>query len=861
MTPRQKNRNKTPTRRRRTAKKPAEVRGYGHSSTDRANIPTEQTSKFMDDKDRKPVLYQPPIRSRDGPVLSWDRDPDLDRPTTHATPLYIREKIHPSAFAESLSAQSAQTSLFDHYDDLPPKAAYEWYKHRGNWQNRIVYGESRHVVASLLRREAMQGKIQMIYFDPPYGIKFRSNMQANSRNRNVKDKIADQPNDPLCLKVFRDSYRNGVHSYLDNIHNIATHCRELLSVSGSLFMQIGSENLHRVALVLDEAFGSDNRVATISFAKSGSSSTDKLPLISNYILWYAKDKNQMKYYQLYERLDSRKEILDHMSYASKLELGPDERKNLTALQKQAPDLHIPEGGRVYSRMPLTSQHTSTTGRSEPYTYKGKEFPCPSNSQWSVSHAGLDRLAQLDRIDGDGSSLRWKLYEDEVLGRKINNMWNRPMSPSDPHYVVETSGDAIERCILMTTDPGDLVFDPTCGSGTTAYAAEKWGRRWITCDSSLVAVNLARQRLATGIFAYHVLQDSPEGAKQERAFGGEGVAGPDYGHDPALGFVYERKAKLSAATLAYDLTPETELFVNQPVKGPEIRVSSPFTVESHSPYRYIDPESALAEPEHESEKPYRRAVVNALEVSGIVAGQERITVEDIEDYANDRSLITHTALVAEEKAALFVAPGDCTVPTELIDQVAEEAARIRGAKKLLVLAFAFEAGVRSGEMEKRGKLEIIKAQTNQDLRIGNLKDTDSDRAFVLIGEPDVDITPDSGNTIIVEVTGYDTYDPQKRQIGRGTKNDVICWMLDTDYDGKSFFARRIHFPNCDKDKQIIGFKKGLEKRLDPSLWESMISYRSAPFPKPAHGRIAVRIITNTHTEMTTVYKVDDLMPAK
>lgn len=845
------------------------VSNYNHSSHDRANLPTEQTSRYMDDRDRRPVKYRPPIRSLRGPVLSWDRGPEGCESETLASPLYIREKIHPSALAESLQKRgSVQLDLFGNYDGLPKNAAYKWYHYRGSWQNRIINGESRRVMASLLAKESMAGKVQMIYYDPPYGIKFKSNMQSDARNRDVEDNSEGKPNDPVHLRVFRDTYKNGIHSYLDNIHCIAVHARELLAQNGSFFMQIGRANVHRAAVILDEVFGEENRVATISFAKSGSSSSRIIPTVTDYILWYKKDaETDPKYHQLYEELSTRKDILDHMGYGAKIELESGEQKNLSKEEKKDPDRHLPPASKLYSKMPLMSQNISTTGRSDPYFYKAKNkiFKCGRNNQWSVSHDGLDHMAELGRLDGDGKTLRWKLYEDEIPGKKINNLWCRQMSPDDLHYVVETDEEVIERCILMATDPGDLVLDPTCGSGTTAYVAEKWGRRWITSDSSLVAVTLARQRLITGIFDYYLLQDSLEGVQKERELNElapttekyNPKSETEYDGDPSGGFVYERAKTVSAAVLAYDQKPTEVLLVNRPfIKKSVIRVSSPFTVESHSPYKYIDPDSAVYAHDVDEIKDYYSTITHALESSGIKDARNSSTVRiaDVVPHSSKkRSWITHTALADGKNAALVIAPDDCTVPPELIDRAAEEAARMGSIKTLIVVAFAFEADVRSGELEERGRLDIHKVQANQDLLVGNLKDKESDRAFVLIGEPDiaVRVDPANSNQIIVRVDGYDTYDPKTRQLGRGTADEIICWMIDTDYDGRSFYARRVFFPGCSGDEQIKKFRKGLGRNLDPDLWDALLSCESAPFPNPKDGRIAVRIITATHTEMTTV----------
>ena len=861
------------TPRRRRSSLPPGTENYRHSSGKRSNLPTEQTSRFMEDKDRRPVNYSPPIRSREGPVLSWGRvDGDL---TTQATPLYIHEKIHPHAFVESLRRHGEiPPGLFDDFNNLPKRAAFKWYEHQGNWQNRIIRGPGCEVMASLLEKEVMAGKIQMIYFDPPYGIQFKANMQAKISNRDVGEQEKDIPNDPGQVKVFRDTYQNGIHSYLDAVYRTVAHARVLLADEGSFFLQMGSDNVHRLAVVLDEIFGSDNRIATISFAKSGGGSSKTLPEAADYLLWYAKNREAIKYHQIYQHL-TRAEKIEHMSSYAMVEFVDRPPKPPTQPQRIDPDL-LPEGARLYRRMSLVSQNVSTTGRSKPYEWNGVVWPCPPGQQWRVSFEGMDRLAELGRLDAasEQSWLAWKRYENEVPGRRVNNLWNQTMPPSDLHYVVETAESVIERCLLMTTDPGDLVLDPTCGSGTTAFVAEKWGRRWITIDSSSVAINLARQRIATGVFDYYLLQDSLEGARKEAeehakikgksAPGTSTRFGKDesgYTHDPAGGFVYDRVPTVSAGILAYDKDEPPTLLVDRPFKkSGTVRVSSPFTVESHSPYRMIDPESALNTTDRDTDS--HRAIIDALSTAGIRDGETAIQVDDIADYpAEDEStsFITHLGVTDVGKAAIVIAPDDCTVPAQLINIAAEQAGNMPSVKTLIVIAFAFGPDARSSKIEKRGRLAIMKVQANQDLRIGDLTNTKNDRAFVLIGEPEIRVeeVPGYPDQITVEVLGYDTYNPSTGQVEVGTSaTDIHCWMLDIAYDGMSFFAHRIHFPNGNSDKQITRFKKRLGQRVDPALWESMLSLKSAPFPRPGTGRIAVRIVTDTYTEMTAVVEISE-----
>ncbi len=756
------------------------VETYTHSTDKRYNVPTEQTEPFMSDDDKSPVVYKPEVRQKSSkPKLSWGRDSNLDNIKVEAHPLYIHEKIHPANFINTLGNSDEQSSLFDAFNGLPKDSAFEWYQHQGNWQNRIIRGDSNRIMGSLLKKEGMGQKVQMIYFDPPYGISFNSNFQVSTNSRNIGAGVKDIPNDVRTISAFRDTYSNGIHSYLDNIYRNATLARDLLADSGSFFLQIGESNVHRLSIVLDEIFGAENKIATIPFAKTGHSSSSKLPTVSDYLLWYAKDKKESKYHQLYEKL-TRQEKLKLMGWGALVEL-PDGTSRPLTNEEKLDVKKLPKGARLFSRMRLNSMGKSDTGRSDDYVWSGKTYSCLINEQWRVSKEGLDRLAELGRLDAsDGGTLRWKLYEEEVPGKAINNLWGATMSARDMHYVVETAESVIERCILMSTDPGDLVLDITCGSGTTAYVAEKWGRRWITTDTSGVAVSLARQRITAGIFDFYLLQDSMEGNAKEAELSNTKLLDKQYHDDVTQDFVYERIPAVSAARLAYNEPLEYTYFVNRPYsKKNTIRVSSPFTVESESPYRYISPRTDIEKNEQVFATDQTVAIKKALEITGIGGKDDskpHIRFKEITDWISspvNREVITHLGVIEGEdenddrNAALVIVPDDMTASATLINKAAEQALRIpSGVDLLVVIAFEFEPTVRSPDFEQRGKLQIIKAQANRDLQIGNLQDQKNDRAFVMIGEPDVTIDYLSENRITVEVLGYDTYNPATGNVEMG-----------------------------------------------------------------------------------------------
>ena len=829
-----------------------DVENYRYGET-RPNLPTDQTEPFMDNADKRPERYAPPLRDRSGPALSWDRGDNLDDLATDATPLYINEKIHPSAFAEQLRSLEP-APLFGDFNNLPADADYEWYQHEGNWSNRLIRGDSVRVMASLLAKEGMQGKVQMIYMDPPYGIGFKSNLQIATDDRNTPANEKALPPDPVEVQTFRDRYKNGLHSYLDNLYRNFAHARALLAESGSIFVQIGSENVNRVALVLDEVFGPENRIAHIAFTKIGGRTSEELPEVADYLLWYAKSVKDVTYHQLYERL-TRQEVLALMSSYAMIEMPDGSNRRLTPQERSDVSL-LPKGARLFRIVPLISQHHSTTGRSSAYVWQGESYSPPLDSQWRVSKEGMDRIAADGRmIASAGGHLSWKQYEDEIAGRQINNMWASPMHAPDRHYIIETSVNVVERCILMSTDPGDLVMDITCGGGTTASVAERWGRRWITTDTSAIALAIARQRLLAGAYDWYLLQGSAEGLAEEAKLSGRSADTSAQGvdsKDPANGFVYERVPRVSAAILAYDQQVDPILLVNRPIaKRGVIRVASPFTVESHSPWRFVAPEQLGEAGEQQLDT--RQRIIDAIAVAGIAAGGERLQIEDIADWG-EPALVTHTCVTidaegARTRAALAVVPDDQTAGEEFIARAAEEA-RERRLGRLIVVAFNFDASVHSSA-QRRGALEILKAQANRDFQIPGLKDDPADHAFVMLGQPEIALHDEPNGRISVEVLGYDTYNPATGNVERGTKSDVDCWMVDTDYDGKSFYARRIHLPNSSGDKRITRLRNRLGKRVDANLWASMQSMRSAPFPRPKsdHARIAVRIITRTGIEMT------------
>ena len=836
---------------------------YRHAQSERTKIPTDSDDQYMPDEERGAVMFWPEVRSEDGsPRLSWRRNTSQSDVGRKAYPLYIHEKVDPSWFINHLIDQTSegQTHLFE-FNGYPEDSKYSWYRHRGNWSNRLIRGDATRVMASLIERESMKGEVQMIYFDPPYGINFDTMVQVSTRKR-----VGAAPTDSETKKMFRDTYKDTIHSYLDSIYRVATYARELLKGSGSFFLQIGSENVHRVSIVLDEVFGSENRISTIPYTSSGATSSATLPDATHWILWYAKDKASTKYWQLYEKLSNSYDVINFRPSYTMLEISKKdggeietEERALNESEKKDPS-KIPKNARIFLRERLTSQGESKKkGRFEPFTWRGDEFKCPRGRHWSVSPDGLELIEKLNRlvVAGDDGELMWKRYSDEIPGRKINNLWHKQMKATDMHFIVETSESVIERCMLMTTDPGDLVLDPTCGSGTTALVAERWGRRWITIDTNPVQIALCRQRIITAVNDWYLTQDSHEGRLKEAKLAGTeqpvGNDAQDRHYDPSSGFVYERVPYVSAGTLAYDLPSNPVFLVDQPHKKPRMkRISSPFTVESISPHKYVNMREY-----DQDQKDQFATVLEAIGIAGIIrpGSKDRWHLDDTNAWHKSR-ILTHEARLREtgEKVAVVLLADDNTASVNLINHAAEEANGYPSVQKLFILAFEFEATTYGRQTENRGKLDIYKIRINNDIALKELKHGKDDASFVMLGEPDIDVRQHGNTKWTVEVKGYDTFNPETGSVSSGNADTVSCWMIDTNYDGQSFFARRMHLPGREDDRQVKTLKSKLVGKINSKYWETMMSLKSVSFETPQSGRIAVRIITEHGDEMTTIHEV-------
>ena len=481
-----------------------------HPAASRKNIPTAEFQSVMRKDEQSPIQVAYERRNRDlDPQLVWrgKDEQDWSDLVVQAPPLYIQEKVHPKVLIDDLLRQTktddkaadAQFDLFADFNGLPDEArSTDFYQHDANWTNRMILGDSLQVMASLAEREGLRGKVQCIYIDPPYGIKFNSNFQWSTTSRDVKDgNTGHITREPEQVKAFRDTWRDGIHSYLTYLRDRLTVARDLLTESGSVFVQIGDENVHRVRALMDEVFGEDNFVSCISFKKTSGSGAAYLENIYDMLLWYAKKRPLMKYRRAF--LPKAAQLLD-TQYTEQ-----DSIRKAYVL-----------GDHRYMPDTISSQGASESG-TYPIELEGKIFELPPNTHWKTSREGMPRLKLAGRLIGVGRRIRYKRYADDFSVTTFSNSWDDTIVSgyTDPKiYVVQTSLKVTQRCILMATDPGDLVLDPTCGSGTTAYAAEQWGRRWITIDTSRVALALARARIMGARYPYHLLADSREGQRKE-----------------------------------------------------------------------------------------------------------------------------------------------------------------------------------------------------------------------------------------------------------------------------------------------------------------------------------------------------------
>ena len=543
-------------------KKPAakQVATLRHDDAKRKNLPTAEYEPLMRQEDKSPVQVAYARRNADlDPQFVWRGKDSADWSdlVVPAPPLYIQEKVHPKVLIDDLARQSQtraqatapQIDLFADFNGLPKDArATEFYQHDAHWTNRMILGDSLQVMASLAEREGLRGKVQCIYFDPPYGIKFNSNFQWSTTSRDVKDGSADHiTREPEQVKAFRDTWRDGIHSYLTYLRDRLTVARDLLADSGSIFVQIGDENVHRARGVMDEVFGEENYSGQITVVKTAGQSSELIAGTADFVLWYAKQKASIKF---------RNPLLTKGFEADKSGVYKWVREP-DGLVHPLPDEERAAGQttNVFAMDNISSQRPPGDF---PVQFCGRTFG-PGKGYWKTGEMGMGRLIRANRIGQATNSLRYIRFLDDFRAQAIGNVWNDTGTGSftdEKIYVVQSGTKLVQRCLLMTTDPGDLVLDPTCGSGTTAYVAEQWGRRWITIDTSRVALALARARIMGARYPFYLLADTLEGRKKELEAQGAALSvsalslqPSAFHHNLRHGFVYERVPHITLKAIA------------------------------------------------------------------------------------------------------------------------------------------------------------------------------------------------------------------------------------------------------------------------------------------------------------------------
>lgn len=844
------------------AAKMRDVEAYTHDDKKRTNNPPVGMAQH-DKAEEKVKTYQ--FDPHLDPTLQWAGKAEgmsFDVPTSS---IHIHESIKPHSiiarvmkeYSNTLEGQlEGQQSMFD--AETPAermrrrRESIEFYQHGVNWTNRMIAGDSLVIMNSLLEKEGMAGQVQMVYIDPPYGITYGSNFQPFVDKRDVKDKKdEDLSQEPEMIKAFRDTWELGIHSYLSYLYNRLLLTRELLSESGSVFVQISDENVHHVRELMDEVFGPQNMVSQIFYKKTtGAGSPNELlapASVGDYVLWYAKDKEKYKFRPLFKEKTFGGE---GSSAYKKIELADGTRMSISEWEKQNKKVFSydarPAGSKVYALDNLTSQSGVDTTR-YPVYFNGKEYR-PPHGVWKTGKEGMDRLLAARRIDvSSKGGLGYIRYFEDFCAMPITGLWTDTVGQNqfggDKVYVVQTALPVLTRCILMATDPGDLVLDITCGSGTTAYIAEQWGRRWITCDTSRVALTLTKQRMMTATYDYYKLSHEDQGVSS--------------------GFVYKTVPHITLRSLANNEPPEVETLFDQPeIDKGKVRITGPFTVEA-LPAPVVKPLDDIGDTEEDfsaKQTDWR----DQLLATGILGrGGSRLTFSRVEPLSGTKFLQAEAETKEDtpRRAVICFAGETKPLDSRMVAMALDEAETLRPAPKLIIFAaFQFdpEAAKDIDEMNWPG-VTILKAQMNTDLMTEDLKKKrSSDQSFWLVGQPDVELIHDgrSKRKFKVKVNGFDYYDVKKGTVESGSTSRIAMWMLDTDYDGMCIEPKQVFFPMGGKKDGWNKLAKTLKAEIDPDLIEKYAGNESLWFVAEPNTRIAVKIIDDRGIESLKVIRIGD-----
>ncbi|HOD08317.1 MAG TPA: site-specific DNA-methyltransferase [Myxococcota bacterium] len=799
------------------------------------------------------------------PFLDWAGKAEHSSFEVPTLPLFVHERLSTKAILETLK-EHRKDKQPDFFDVLFGSAEHSLsdqvlraYEHRDQWVNRMVLGDSLVVMNSLLHYESLGGQVQMIYMDPPYGVKFGSNFQPFVRKRDVShNDDDDMTREPEMVQAYRDTWEYGLHSYLTYLRDRLFLCKKMLAPTGSVFVQISDENVHHVREIMDEVFGKENFVSQITFLKTSGFDTSTIGTLGDYLLWYAKDFARVKVNKMF----TRQEVVPGEGNAKWILLPDGTYRGVTAAEKRGEE-PIPTGARFYQPDNMVSQGAS--GVSQPFMFEGNTYLPPDNSHWKANYPeGMKRLAEAGRLHLAKNSLRYRRFPEDFPFEEIGNVWTDTRTGNftdDKVYVVQTGSKVIQRCILMTTDPGDLVLDPTCGSGTTAFVAEQWGRRWITIDTSRVPLALARQRLLTGTFDYFEL------AAEDRG--------------PAGGFVYRQRKNakgeeiggivphITLGSIANNEPPAQEVLVDRPdVKSNIVRVTGPFTFEATIPTSEgLDEEPDSPGIQGEEHRNHVERMIEVLRRAPTLrlAGNDTVTLKQVRPPAKTLSLSAEAQIDAgdgqTEPVAILFGPADGAISERLVREAWDEAG-LKHYGRLLVIGYGIDPKAREF-VDRAGRIGIpcVYLQASMDLQMGDLlKNMRSSQVFSLCGLPDFELAatdnpdPDSEHKTLWSVTlaGLDTFDPVTMAPSHLLGNDVPAWFLDTDYNGMVFRVRQAFFPRTGAWENL---KKALKAEYDDSVWEHLSGTTSAPFPAGEHGQVAVKVIDPRGNELIAIRKLE------
>jgi len=821
------------------------VRDYRFVSEKRKNIPDAGLATFFKERrERKKYEYDPHL----DPQLVWAGKAEHTSFEVDTVALHIHERISTKAILKAVEKRELyrQLRLFAE-PDLPLDRRIEFYQHEMDWTNRLILGDSLLVMNSLLEREMMAGKVQMIYMDPPYGISYDSNFQPLIGKREVQDgKDEFLTREVEQIKAYRDTWMLGIHSYLTYLRDRLLLCHELLSESGSIFVQINDINIHHVKELMDEIFGPKNFCSIITFQTAAGQPTKLLASVSDYLLWYAKDKERIKYRQLYHPRE--KSVVD--STFNWIELLDGTCRNLRPSEISGIE-SLPDGKR-FKAADITRK-LKPDEKPFPVNFQGKVYYPPANAQWAYPPEAMERLVNKGRLVAIGDRLYYKRYEDDLPMTAYHHIWDDTVMStfaSDKVYSVQTNTKVVERCILMTTDPGDLVLDPTCGSGTTAYCAEKWGRRWITCDTSRVALALARQRLLCAVFPYYKL-----------AYPEQGIS---------AGFVYETFPHVTLRAVALDEPFRTETLYDRPlIERDKVRVSGPFTVEAIPVPSVEDPSLASALRDENLEAPlsanmaedFIDMLIELVRKDGVTfPGGKHMVLENVRPIESAGFLHAEAQVKQNGnslRTALSFGPRHGPVTARQVEE-AVRSAYMMGFSMLIFAGFAFDPEAQATiQKTPHPNLQIHMANIRPDVEMHDLlKSPKGSQLFSVFGQPDIRIKK-TGEEYVVELKGVDIYDPTTGEVHASRPEDIAAWFLDQNYDGYTFCITQAFFPKEATNKNPWDkLENALRGIVSKERMEKLRGTTSLPFKAGDQKRIAVKVIDQRGNEVIVVKKLEE-----